>query len=624
MYKIIKTILILSIIHLLSIKMNASNMPEKFSMPNHPRLLLCDKDEQKVLDNIALCNIWKHIHLDILTEADSMIVLPVLERKQIGMRLLAVSREALRRIFFLSYSYRMTKDNKYLERAEKEMLAVSSFADWNPSHFLDIAEMTMAVSIGYDWLYDNLPDNSRAIISTAIINKGLKPSLNTKYNWFLNANHNWNQVCNAGMIFGAFAIHENEPELCDKIIKRSIESVRKPMHEYSPDGAYPEGYAYWEYGTTFNVLLIDVLEKIYKNDFGLSSIKGFINSANYFEHMTAPSGKSFNYADCGEESGLKPAMFWFAEKKEEPSLLWVEKGFLSNTYKNNYLKNRILPAVLLWGSNISVDSIKPPEEVMWSGRGINPVALMRSSWTDPNAIYVGLKGGTASSNHAHMDAGSFVMEANGVRWAMDFGSQDYESLESQKLQIWTNNQDSDRWKVFRYNNYVHNTPTINGKLHNVNGKAEILSYSDKKEFKSATTDLSSLFADDISYYKRGVAIVENNYVVIRDEVNTLDDKQAVLRWTMLTPADVTIKGSNIIELKKDSKTLLLNIASELPVELKTWSTQSPNDYDAPNPGTILVGFECTVPQGEKAVFEIFFLPEGKHNPKQTVSLNEWH
>ena len=50
----------------------------------------------------------------------------------------------------------MTSEKKYLNRAVKEMLAVSAFSDWNPSHFLDVAEMTMAVSIGYDWLYDGL------------------------------------------------------------------------------------------------------------------------------------------------------------------------------------------------------------------------------------------------------------------------------------------------------------------------------------------------------------------------------------------------------------------------------------------------------------------------------------
>lgn len=56
--------------------------------------------------------------------------------------------------------------------------------------------MTTAVAIGYDWLYDVLPSSSKEIIKNTIIVKGLHPSFDEKYNWFLKANHNWNQVCN--------------------------------------------------------------------------------------------------------------------------------------------------------------------------------------------------------------------------------------------------------------------------------------------------------------------------------------------------------------------------------------------------------------------------------------------
>jgi hypothetical protein len=36
------------------------------------------------------------------------------------------------------------------------MLAAAAFSDWNPSHFLDVAEMTAALAIGYDWLYEEV------------------------------------------------------------------------------------------------------------------------------------------------------------------------------------------------------------------------------------------------------------------------------------------------------------------------------------------------------------------------------------------------------------------------------------------------------------------------------------
>lgn len=118
----------------------------------------------------------------ILTECDAMLDLPPVERIKIGRRLLVKSREALRRIFALSYAWQTTKQDKYLKRAEAELLAVSAFSDWNPTHFLDVGEMTMATAIGYDWLCADLSAASRATIKEAILTKGLQPSLDASYN----------------------------------------------------------------------------------------------------------------------------------------------------------------------------------------------------------------------------------------------------------------------------------------------------------------------------------------------------------------------------------------------------------------------------------------------------------
>ena len=135
-----------------------------------------------------------------------------------------------------------------------------------------------------------------------------------------------------------------------------------------------------------------------------------------------------------------------------------------------------------------------------------------------------------------MDAGSFVMEADGVRWAMDFGREDYERLESNGLQIWTNTQHSERWKVFRYNNFAHNTLSVNDSLHQAAGYASLVSCRADEDFMAAVTDLSPVFSGELQYAKRGAAIVHKSYAVVRDEVESLPDKSAKIRWNMVTPA----------------------------------------------------------------------------------------
>ncbi len=123
----------------------------------HPRIMLLEGEEAQIKELIAGDATWKKMHDVIIGECNVIITKPELERVMTGRRLLGTSRELLQRVFFLSYGYRMTANKRYLEKAEKEMLAVSRFTDWNPSHFLDVAEMTMGVAIGYDWfLVDSL------------------------------------------------------------------------------------------------------------------------------------------------------------------------------------------------------------------------------------------------------------------------------------------------------------------------------------------------------------------------------------------------------------------------------------------------------------------------------------
>lgn len=146
----------------------------------HPRILLFKGEEANLVSSITKDPVWSMLHNVIIKESDRITTIVPIKRIQIGRRLLDKSREALKRLFYLSYAYRTTNDQKYLVRAENEMLAIAGFSDWNPSHFLDVAEMTMAMSIGYDWLFDQLSQTSKDSIQNAIIKKELSHLLIVK------------------------------------------------------------------------------------------------------------------------------------------------------------------------------------------------------------------------------------------------------------------------------------------------------------------------------------------------------------------------------------------------------------------------------------------------------------
>lgn len=606
MKKVFFLLIILLSAHLSAQLNSNNNFP---TSTEHPSLLIQSGDELLIKQSVKNSPELTIIQDVIIEESNKMLTMPCLKYEKIGKRLLTVTRECLTRVFYLSYSYRITGDEKYAKRAENEMLAVCEFADWNPTHFLDVAEMTMGVSIGYDWTYNYLSQTSRDIISTAIINNGIKPSMDSKYNGWLKGKNNWNQVCNAGIMFGAIAIRDREPELSKTIIDRSLKSILLSMSEYEPYGTHPEGFNYWGYGTSYNVMLISAVEKLFgKEMFPINKMSGFIRSASYIVNMVGPTGKMFNYSDGDNPAEPNPTIFWFAQKTKDLGLLWNEKIFL-NAEKDNLKYDRLLPAAIIWGSGLDFKNVIQPTSNFWIGQGSNPVCLMRTSWTDKNAIFLGFKAGTPSASHGHMDVGSFVMEANGVRWASDFGKQAYESLELKGVDLWNNSQNSQRWNIFRYNNLAHNTLSFNDSLQRVAGICKMDTWSEKQNNMFATSDITPVYAGQVKKVIRTASIVKNSYVSIKDEIESLPVSTKV-RWTLLTEALPKLnQKDNSIELTKDGKKLLIKVKSLARVTLKIWSTQSPNDFDAPNPDTYLVGFEVQLPENSKTILDISLIPE---------------
>lgn len=575
----------------------------------HPRLLLTKADEAAIRASVKKDAFWQQVDSLLMNAANDALTMPMPQRIVIGRRLLDVSRETLRRVLLLGYAYRMTGDSRYAQRAEQELLTVSAFSDWNPSHYLDVAEMTTAVAVGYDWLFDRMSDTTKESLRQAIINKGLKPSYDTQYNGWLQKENNWNQVCNTAMAYGALAIYEDARSLCDSVLQRSISSIHQPMKNYGPDGAYPEGYSYWGFGTTYNVMLIDALEKCFGTDFNLSQQKGFLESAGFILHMVAPDHDSFNYGDNKDSGRMSPAMFWFAKRNNDLSLLWNERNLFLSGNKKKLMDYRFFTLALLWGAGVDMRNLPKPQQKTWvSPASVTPVALMRTSWDDKKAIFLAFKGGSASSSHAHLDAGSFVMVANGQRWAMDFGRQDYHSLESLGLDIWNKSQNSDRWKVFRYTNMAHNTLTFNNCLQDVQGYVCLGDTASLAKKLSISADLTPVYAEQIKSANRRVEIVDNKYVLVSDEIQT-GEKPTTMRWTMLTPTKAELKGKNKILLSHKNKHLLMKISAPVKVRLQTWSTAPTTPYDEPNPGTVLVGFESSLRPNSHYTFQVKLIPE---------------
>ncbi len=566
----------------------------------HPRILADSATLAALPDYVRQTAERSALAKAVIGQADAILPVAPVRRIKQGRRLLGVSRTCLKRVVWLATAYHLTGNRKYADRCRTEMLAAARFSDWNPSHYLDVAEMVFGLALGYDWLYAELDPASRETIRNAILDKALRVPNDRRYRHWVRASNNWGQVCHGGMVAGALAVMEDEPELAAKTVLRALRNVPRSMAAFAPGGSYPEGPGYWGYGTTYNVLLIAELESALGTDFGLSKAPGFSRTGEYINVVTGPSGLFFNYSDGGAGRGPEPALYWLAKRFERPDWLLLEREVLEKRLRRLGPRqaagqgDRLLPLALLWMEKAPADvSVHMP--LYWKGDGRTPIAVFRTSWSDPDATFAALKAGSPSAPHGQMDIGTFVLDADGVRWAVDLGAEGYHGIESRGMSLWSSAQNSDRWKIFRQSNLGHNTLVIDGRLQVARGFARIVRFSAAADFPCAVVDMSPVYAGQAGTVHRGVALLPSGEVFIRDRLTGLEPG-AVVRWGMITPGKPGKAGGADLELRQGKARLTLHAAMPTDAKWRTWETaKPPHEWDSANPGTVMVGFRAVAP-----------------------------
>ena len=581
----------------------------------HPRLLANAEQFGDLRRTLRESTARRALADGVVAEAKALLKLTPATRKKQGRRLLGESRRVLKRTTTLGMAYHLTGEEVFARRCGKEMVAVAAFTDWNPSHYLDVAEMTLAMAIGYDWLYNQLAPEARATIRNAILDKGVRlPAENDRYAGRMRATNNWGQVCTAGMVAGALATHEDEPELAARIVHMGIHAVTRSMKAFAPNGSYPEGPGYWNYGTSFNVVLLAALESVLGSSFGLTEAPGFAETGAFPALAYGPSGAFFNYADGGARRGAQAATWWLARRFGRPDYLVGERTLLGEQIARMTAgrgagggSGRLLPLAMLW-----MDDAEEPTDIRmplhWSSGGHVPITIHRSSWADANASFVGLKAGSPSAPHGQMDIGSFVLDADGKRWAMDLGAEGYHGIESRGMNLWNSKQDSDRWTIFRQCNAGHNTLVIDGSLQVARGSAKVVRFSDDVAAPHSVIDMSGVYAGQAKSAIRGVAMLPSAEVLIQDRLAGLKPGARV-RWGFITKGTCPAPVEAAVVLEQGDATLTVTQLAPGDVAWTVVDTETPrNEWDSPNRGTRMLAFEAVAPTSGDLNLAVLFTP----------------
>jgi hypothetical protein len=457
-----------------------------------------------------------------------------------------------------------------LRRLNEELLAVCDFSDWNPSHYLDVAEMSLAVALALDWTDGALPEATIEKARLALFQKGLDADGKGKAR-IVDSTNNWNQVCNGGMIAAAIALAEVHPEVAADAIRRALVAMPKALAHYAPDGLYPEGPSYWAYGTGYSIVTIAMLESALGTDFGISESPGFMESAVFRSLCEAPSGMFYNFADCRENrsEGGDVLLAWFAARTGNP--LFFERGRFMLSPKEQGKLSGLDGASMAWLSQYEEkESHRMP--TAWKGDGSNPIVIFTGGEGDVHDYYFGGKGGVAIISHGNMDAGSFVFELDGIRWVIDPGMQGYHELEKTGFDLWGKKQDSDRWTLLNKNNFGHSGLTLNNELFRVDGFAPLIDFK-AGENPEAAFDLSALYGKHAKKVTRRFTKDGPTSLLIHDHIETSAETEQIT-WQLMTTAAVELVPGGAL-LRQDGKVLRVENRSHPELEMTVVALDPP-------------------------------------------------
>jgi hypothetical protein len=519
----------------------------------HPRLLLSPGRIAAIKQLVASDPVAAGIQRAIIESADRVLAKkPVFYELRDGRRLLYVSGEVLDRVNALAFAFLMTGKREYAERTWRELEAVANFKDWNPDHFLDVAVMTNAVAVGYDWLWEEWTPGQRATIRAAIVEKGLKPAMGVYEGtaagmaWH-RGNINWNQVCNGGITLGALAIADEEPELASRILAHALASIPRPMREYAPDGAGKEGVSYWDFGSRYNVLMLASLDTALGTDFGVGRVDGFMQSGDYQIYLSGAGRLAFDFGDCSLSRVSTPQHFWMGKYFDIPRYSWFRHSALSGGRGGGVYD-------LLWfdASGAAFDEQAMPLDKLFRGA---EVASMRDTWTDGEGFAVALQGGANRGSHRHQDLGSFILEADGIRWIIDSGKED------QTYQRHVNN--TAREDFYRVRAEGHNTLVFNpdhGPGQDMDAVAVFQSFDSKPDRAEAVLDLSRTYPAHATRVTRAFTLQRGRKFTVTDQIAC--EKPAEIWSFFHTTADVKLAADGrLATLTQDGKSLKVSLAS---------------------------------------------------------------
>ncbi|MCI9626598.1 MAG: DUF4962 domain-containing protein [Clostridia bacterium] len=520
----------------------------------HPRVLATSGDFEDIIARIKTDARTKKFFDEVVREAEELLQT---QPPQTPERHL--STERLKNFCLV---YRLTKEERFANRAWQEMERMCSFQTWSPTEKLDMGYILKGMAIGYDWLFDFLSCEQREIVRTAILDKALLPERKVYQNpyeegvdaHYILQNTNHNVSINCGLMMAAAALFDECEEVCSEIIESALWALENYLPEFLEYGAGKEGVYYWYWPMESTNEIMGTLRATFGTDYGISCTSG-IEKTGYFPiYMTGATGMAFNWGNGLPQMYISADLFHLAKILNKPELCKLRLKAME--------KYDITAKAydLLWYSPCGYDLSELPKDGYFQR---TESVGMCSDWDNKNALSVCFKGGFNSEVHGSLNTGSFVLDALGERWAWLIGQESYDVPG-----YWDYSENGQRWTYYRMRAEGQNAMVLNPSNH---PDQYPLAYSKIEKFESkphasfAIIDATPAFSNDetVASAKRGFYMLDNRQkIMIQDEIQA---QNADYWWFMQTKATIEIvaDGKTAV-LEQNGKKMMVFLRSNVP------------------------------------------------------------
>lgn len=351
----------------------------------------------------------------------------------------------------LGLAYRITNESRFAERIKNTMLTAIGQTTWEGKELLQrtpawkgglgTAHASFYMAIGYDCAYHYLTPSERKQIAQGIVKLGIQPAMD---DWLSpdksihtldTMGHNWWSACVDIAGFAALAVINEIPDAkkwAKDISATATEWINysgnvlqnKPM-TFGQDGGFYESINYANFGFSqyllFRYAFQNVLPDVQQSEFPAMEKMGdfFINTTYY--STDGPLSVNFGDSSIKRNGNACVLLLWNLGLHKDKYAWYLQKTKEGSDKEGMELDSP--QGLILFPDLSNYIEVKAPniaESKLFSDLGW---ATLRNSWKD-NATMLGIKSGF-TWNHAHADAGSFILFHNGKNLIIDSGNSSY-------------------------------------------------------------------------------------------------------------------------------------------------------------------------------------------------------